>query len=166
MVRQVMSSPLAFQILERDAFTVLGVEEEFTRIESDDPGFVKIWLERFEAKHELVRPLSIDKAYYGVFFYPPEQVGRPESYLAGMRVAQIPETPADWAVREIPAARYAVFETSLAQIGDTTDQALVRWLPEAGYEHDYPRPHFDFMPPEATRADSSVTMWIPIRRKT
>ena len=157
---------MAFQILERDAFTVLGVEEEFARIEREDPGFVKIWLERFEAKHEQVQPLSIDKAYYGIFFYPPERVGRPGRYLAGMQVAQIPETPADWVVREIPAAQYAVFATTLAQIGDTTDQALVRWLPEAAYEHDYPKPHFDFMPPEATRADSPVTVWIPIRRKT
>jgi hypothetical protein len=42
MDQQVTSSPLAFQIPERDAFTALGVEEEFARIESDDPGFVKI----------------------------------------------------------------------------------------------------------------------------
>ena len=141
------------------------MEEEFARIERDDPGFVKIWLDRFEAKHEQVQPLSLDKAYYGIFFYPPERVGRPERYLAGMRVAQIPATPEDRVVRVIPAARYAVFETTLAQIGDTTDQALVRWLPETGYEHDYPRPHFDFMLPEATRADSPVTVWIPIRPK-
>ena len=113
----------------------------------------------------MVRPLSLDKAYYGIFFYAPERAGRPASYLAGMRVAHIPETLADWVVREIPAARYAVFETTLAQIGDTTDHALTRWLPEAGYEHDYPRSHFDFMPPEATRPGSPVTVWIPIRHK-
>jgi len=166
MDQQVTSSPLAFQIIEREAFTVLGVEEEFALIERDDPGFVKIWLERFEANHEQVRPLSLDKAYYGIFFYPSKQVGRPQRYLAGMRVVQIPETPADWVVREISAARYAVFETTLAQIGDTTDQAFARWLPGAGYEHDYPKPHFDFMPPEATRADSPVTVWIPIRHGT
>jgi predicted transcriptional regulator YdeE len=102
----------------------------------------------------------------GISFYPSKQVGRPQRYLAGMRAVQIPETPAGWVVREIPAARYAVFETTLAQIADTTDQAFARWLPEACCEHDYPRPHFDFMPPEATRADSPVTVWIPIRHKT
>jgi len=157
---------MGFRIIEREAFSVLGVEEEFARIEREDPGFVKIWLERFEAKHELVEPLSVDKAYYGIFFYPPERAPRPARYLAGMRVAHIPEMPADWIVREIPAAQYAVFKTTLAQIGDITDRALVRWLPEAGYEHDYPKPHFDFMPPEATRADSPVTVWIPIRHRT
>jgi predicted transcriptional regulator YdeE len=166
MDQQVTTSPPAIQIIEREAFTVLGVEEEFALIERDDPGFVKIWLERFEAQHELVRSLSLDKAYYGVFFYAPERTGRPTRYLAGMRVAHIAETPADWVVREISAARYAVFETTLAQIGDATDHALTRWLPEAGYEHDYPRPHFDFMPPEATCADSLVTVWIPIRHRT
>ena len=166
MEQQITISPPAFQIIEREAFTVLGVEEEFALIESDDPGFAKIWLERFEAKHELVRPFSIDKAYYGIFFYAPERVGRPARYLAGMRVAHIPATPADWVLREIAAARYAVFETTLAQIGDATDHALARWLPEAGYEHDNPRPHFDFMPPEATHADSPVTVWIPIRHRT
>jgi predicted transcriptional regulator YdeE len=171
MDQQVTNNPMAFQILSRDAFTVLGVEEEFARIKRNDPGFVKIWLERFEAKHEQVQPLSIDKAYHGIFFYPPERVGKPARYLAGMTVAQIPETPADWIEREISAARYAVaryavHETTLAQIGDATDQALVRWLLEAGYEHDYPKPHFDFMPPEATRADSPVTVWIPISHKT
>ena len=62
MDQQVTISPPAFQIIEREAFTVLGVEEEFVLIERDDPGFVKIWLERFEAKHEVVRPLSLDKA--------------------------------------------------------------------------------------------------------
>ena len=166
MDQQATVSPPAFQIIEREAFTVLGVEEEFALIERDDPGFVKIWLERFEVKHELVRSLSLDQAYYGIFFYAPERAGRPASYLAGMRVAHICETPADWVVREILAARYAVFETTLAQIGDATDHALAFWLPEAGYEHDYPRPHFDFMPPEATRADSPVTVWIPIRHRT
>ena len=49
MDQQVTISPPAFQIIEREAFTVLGVEEEFALIEHDDPGFVKIWLERFEA---------------------------------------------------------------------------------------------------------------------
>ncbi len=166
MDQQVTISPPEFQIIEREAFTVLGVEEEFALIERDDPGFVKIWLERFEAQHELVRSLSLDKAYYGIFFYASESVGRPARYLAGMRVAHGAETPADWVVREISAATYAVFEATLAQIGDATDHALTRWLPEAGYEHDYPRPHFDFMPPEATRADSPVTVWIPIRHRT
>jgi hypothetical protein len=65
--------------------------------------------------------LSIDKVYYGFFFYAPERVGRPARYFAGMWVTQILEMPADWVVREIPAARYAVFETTLAQIGNTTD---------------------------------------------
>ena len=74
MDQQVTISPPAFQIIKRGAFTVLGVEEEFALIERDDPGFVKIWLERFEAKHDLVRPLSIDKAYYGIFFYASERV--------------------------------------------------------------------------------------------
>ena len=89
MDQQVTISPPAFQIIDREAFTVLGVEEEFALIERDDPGFVKIWLERFEAQHELVRSLSLDKAYYGVFFYAPERAGRPARYLAGMRVAHI-----------------------------------------------------------------------------
>ena len=104
MDQQVTISPPEFQIIEREAFTVLGVEEEFALIERDDPGFVKIWLERFEAQHELVRSLSLDKAYYGIFFYASESVGRPARYLAGMRVAHGAETPADWVVREISAA--------------------------------------------------------------
>ena len=49
MDQQVTISPPAFQIIEREAFTVLGVEEDFALIERNDPGFVKIWLERFEA---------------------------------------------------------------------------------------------------------------------
>ena len=83
-----------------------------------------------------------------------------------MAVQGDPPIPDGWIVREVPAAVYAVFETTLRDVGSATEHGLIRWLPKSGYELDSPKPRFDLMPPDTTGPDSPVSVWIPVRKKT
>jgi len=153
------------EIIARDAFTVIGVEESFAEIEENDPGFKRIWMERFMEHHDWIVPLSSDKVYYGVFFHSNEPDTPPVRFLAGMAVDGAADLPQGWVVREIPAARYAVFETTLARNGETTHQAFSEWIPASPYEYDRPKPHLDYLPPDVEGPDSEVAVWIPVREK-
>jgi len=154
------------KIVTREAFKVMGVEDSFSFLEENDPGFQKIWMERYMSYDDQVKPLSTDKAYYEVFFKSDEPETPPTRYLAGMAVKDVSNVPEGLIVREIPAARYAVFDTTLAAIGETTDYVDRQWLPASQYELDRPKPHFGLFPPDTASGDSPVTLWIPIREKS
>jgi predicted transcriptional regulator YdeE len=74
-------------------------------------------------------------------------------------------SPIGWVIREVPAAQYAVFETTLADVGDATEYALDEWLPDSNYKYDGVKPRFDLMPPDTTGQESPVSVWIPVRRR-
>lgn len=149
----------------RDAFRVLGVEDDAYKIEGVDPGFHDLWMNRFMSRHDDVRPHSTDGAYYAVWFGTTETDLSQGTHLAGMAVQGDPPVPDGWVIRDVPAAEYAVFDSTLGDVGDATEDALTRWLPGSEYELDGPKPRFDLMPPETTGQDSPVSVWIPVRRK-
>ncbi len=151
---------------QRDAFRVLGVEDDACKMETVDPGFNDLWMNRFMARHDEVQALSTDKAYYAVWIgtLPNGDFGQGR-HLAGMAVVGDPPVPEGWVIRDIPAAEYAVFGTNLRDVGDATEYALREWLPNSAYEMDEPKPRFDRMPPDTTGPETPVTVWIPVRKK-
>jgi predicted transcriptional regulator YdeE len=149
----------------RGAFTVLGVEEDALKIEEVDPGFQDLWMNRFMSRHGEVHPYSTDGAYYAVWFGTRGTDISVGKYLAGMAVGADAKVPESWVRREVPAAAYAVFETTLRDVGDATDYALRQWLPNPGWELDAAKPRFDLMPPDVQGPESPVSVWIPVRRK-
>jgi predicted transcriptional regulator YdeE len=149
----------------RTAFRLVGVEDDAWKIEEVDPGFHDLWMNRFMAHHVDVQPYSIDGAYYAVWYNTTESDISRGTYLAGMAVREEAPVPAGWVSREVPAADYAVFETTLADVGAATYQALARWLPGSGYELDVPKPRFDLMPPDTAGQASRAWVWIPVRKK-
>ena len=68
-----------------------------------------------------------DGAYYAVWFGTSETDLSQGTHLTGMAVEGTPPVPDGWVVRDVRAAEYAVFETTLTDVGDATDQALARW---------------------------------------
>ena len=143
----------------------LGVEDDAYKIDEVDPGFNDLWMNRFMSRHDDVQPFSIDGAYYAVWFGTTETDISNGKHLAGMAVRGDAKPPDGWVIREVPAAKYAVFETTLRDVGDATEYALSRWLPRSDYEPDTDTPRFDLMPPDTTGQESPVSVWIPVRKK-
>ena len=151
---------------ERGPFRFLGVEDDAYKIDEVDPGFNDLWMDRFMSRHDDVQPYSIDGAYYAVWFVTPGIDISKGKHLAGMAVRDDATPPEGWVIREVPAAEYAVFETTLRDVGDATEYALEQWLPNSDdYVEDTPKPRFDLMPPDTTGQESPVSVWIPVRRK-
>lgn len=147
------------KIAERDAFTVLGLQERFTPDNEDHEG---IW-KRFMAHHDLLHGLSTDKAYYCVNFDVP---GRDDiDCLAGMAVPADTACPDGLALREVPAARYAVFTCTLATIHNTYEHIFHTWIHASPYTHDGPKPCFEQYAPGTDSGESPVFVHIPIQRR-
>jgi predicted transcriptional regulator YdeE len=125
-------SQMKFNIVERDAFTVMGVVARVTPDQENADTYAGIW-KQFESYDTNMKPLSIDRRYYGVSFAT-DQKGVTD-YLAGMMVADDAK-PFDkqLVVRKVPAARYAVFQCSAQTIGQTYQYIFSQWLPNSRYE--------------------------------
>jgi len=144
--------------VDREAFTVLGLQEHFMPETGDFEG---IW-KRFMAYHDQIAAHSTDGAYYGVAFAPAEGEGM--DYFAGMAVPEGTPCPEVLTIRVVEAAHYAVFECTVATISATCSFIHGEWLPGSGYVHLCPRPDFEFYPPGTDAADSPVLIHIPVRR--
>ena len=149
-----------YELVQRSGFTVGGVQRRFTAPDKEDPGFQDIWMNRFTPRHAEIESFCSDKGFYGVWF---GDVGRgPADYLAGMSVARREAFPADLVLREVPAATYAVFESTVRTIGETYDAVFGEWLPGAAHERDPNAAHFEYYPPGTSSQDSPVFIYLPV----
>ncbi len=133
-----------------------GKPEEIT------PHITDIWMNQFMKFDEQLRPYSVDKAYYGAW------IGTPDGsadYMAGMAVENLPEIPEGLGERILPAAKYAVFDCTVATIGDTYGQVYGEWLPASAYEYDMMAADFEFYPPNTENNASPTAVYIPIKEK-
>jgi predicted transcriptional regulator YdeE len=118
------------KIVDRGAFTVMGV---LAHGAPDKMDFNDVWANRFMPHNDQVVPFSTDKAYYGLWFASDEKDGAPD-YVAGMAVENVSSVPEGLVLRQVPAARYAMFECTMKTIGETYGYAYQRWLPASPYE--------------------------------
>ena len=147
------------RFVERDAFTVLGVQERFTP-ETED--FEGIW-KRFMRFHDQIHPHSTDQAYYGVCFGTEDEDAM--DYVAGMAVPPGTECPEGLVIRDVPAARDAVFECTVQTIHDTYEFIHHTWIGASPYVLDDPKPGFEQYPPGTESGDSPVFIHVPIRER-
>ena len=146
------------EIVTKPGFTLLGLMERFAHGEDDYEG---IW-KRFMAYHGQIEPLSTDKAYYGAYL--PTGDRGPMDYLAAMAVAEGTVAPEGLTLCQVPEGRWAVFECTVATIGQTYDAIFQEWLPTAPYEHVGPNPDaFERYPPHTDSGDTSVLIHIEVR---
>jgi len=148
------------EIIEREAFSVLGVLTRLAPEEQDEQSFKSIWIE-FEARLEEIRRHSIEGAFYGLSF-PTGQPGTVD-YLAAMAVSLPAEVPQGLIAREVPASRYAVFECELRAIGETYRFIFSEWLPGAGVRPGPAAPVFEQYPPEGQES-LPVRIHVPIEK--
>ena len=113
--------------------------------------------------HDQIGPHSTDRAYYGVCFGTEDDNAM--DYVAGMAVPPGTECPEGLVIRDVPAARDAVFECTVATIRDTYEQIHGTWIANAPYALDDPTPGFEQYPPGTESGESRVFIHVPIRER-
>lgn len=149
------------RILSRDSFTVVGTLTRVTPESESSEKYGLIWKD-FESYHNQIKPHSTDKAYYGVNFATGEE--GVFDYIAGMAVPDSVIVPEGLVIREVPAARYAVFECPVHGIVQTYPYVFTEWLPRSPYGLDGCAPVFEQYPPEG-ETESPVLIHIPIKER-
>ena len=146
------------KVLDRDSFLVIGTATRVTQENETSDYYTSIWQE-FELRRKEVEPHSVDNAFYGLSFS-----GLAEGsfeYIAGMAVKVIPVVLSGLVVREVPAARYAVFSCPLTAIGETYRYIFREWLPGSPLALNITAPVLEQYPPVGEEA-SPVLIHVPI----
>ena len=117
------------KIVSKPAFTIVGVKYHGRNENNEIP---QLWNDfgprMVEVKH------MVDKhACYGVCANVDKQT-RKFDYFAAFEVDSTDDIPEGMVSFEVPEATYAVFRTTLPDIGTTFDHAYHSWLPESGYQ--------------------------------
>ena len=107
--------------VDRPGFWVLGVEiqAEPSKADYDD-----LWMNRFMPRHDEIRRLAVDDRYFAVYSAGDEP--GVDRILAGMSVAGEVTVPDGLVLRELPAAREAVFDTTMSDSGTLENRASNR----------------------------------------
>ena len=148
------------RIVDRGAFKVMGVIGHFASAAED---FGPLWEEEYMSFHNQVEPLSAGDGHYGVYLGADHT--KPIDYLAGMAVQDAAGAPEGVQVREVPAAKYAVFECSFQAIGPTYGYIWGEWLQSSVYEQDTSKLGFDYFPPVTADGDWLIEIWFPVKKK-
>jgi len=146
------------RIISHDGFHALGLSRKLAPEEQNEEVFKSIW-SGFEERIEEIAIDAIDGAFYGLSF-PGDQPGGVE-YLAAMVVHPSAIPPEGMLLREVPTARYAVFECAVQSIGDTYRFIFQQWLPSTSFGLSPGVPVFERYPPEG-EATSPVLIHVPI----
>lgn len=149
------------KLISKRSFSVLGVQSRIDPFKAD---YRKIWEEKFVPYHDVVRKLSNEEGYYGVYFSSatPGQV----EFIAGMAVGDVERTPDDLVLRTVPAGLYAVFQCGMDGIGQTWQTIYDNWLPNSEqYTQDESRACFEYFPPGVEEGKTPVSINVPLKAK-
>ena len=126
------------EIMQKDAFTLVGVEAPFIGALSPDSNNFEVipplW-DQFVDRIEEIEHRS-DKACYGLVLTPPVgERSHPDEllYVAGAVVSEVSSVPEGMVSREVPAATYAVFthRGPIGNLPETIRFAMDVWLPRS-----------------------------------
>lgn len=140
---------------QREGFTVLGVLNRIDPMTADYPG---IWQDQFAPRAAEMEALAIDDGPLSVFFAAGE--GQLLDMIAGMIVPAGTVPPAGLVVRDVPAGRYAMVTTPLANLHATWLWFFGEWQQASGIRIDMSRPCFEYYPPAAGMEQAEV--WVPV----
>jgi len=144
------------KIVTKAAFTVVGMKY---RGKNENNEIARMWGE-FIPRFQEIKHIAGDS--YGVC-RDLEADGEFE-YLASFEVSRIEDIPAGMESWDVPANKYAVFATTLPNIGETYRYALQTWLPASGYQRA-DGPDFELYDEsfDPNVKDSQFTIYVPIK---
>jgi len=156
-----------YRIIEKLAFPIAVTTRQFTT--ANGQNFIQIpkWWDEFLKSPECSKMMSLtgNKAgavtasgMLGICFAD----DKPVDFSYGIGV----ELPANGAAgpferMEIPAATWAVFDCTLANLQDVTKRIFSEWFPSTGYEHDA-KPELEVYLPGKQGDEMQCQIWIPV----
>lgn len=117
------------KIVVRGAFTVVGLKYRGKNEHNEIP---QLW-QALGPRTGEIEHLADDTAAYGISANMDMASGEFD-YIAGFEVSSAEDVPEGMVAFEVPGGRYAVFRTTLPQIGETFQNAYHTWLPQAGLQ--------------------------------
>lgn len=120
---------MEIKIVERSTFTVVGLKY---RGKNENAEIPQLWQSLGPRSGEFEN-MADDTVAYGISANMDRESGEFD-YVAGFEVSSAEQVPEGMVAFEVPAARYAVFSTTLPKVGETFHNAHNTWLPQAGLE--------------------------------
>ncbi len=148
------------RIVEKDAFLLMGV---LTIGSPDKLDYADIWENKYMPFDARIKPHSMDGAYYGAWIG--DEGGGLPGYLAGMAVDPLAAAPEGCVLHPVPAAKYAVFDCSIKNIGSTYQFVWQEWMPASSYVYDAGKSDFEYYPAAEEGQEMVVSIWIPVKQK-
>lgn len=152
---------MPLHILERPAFTVMGLHIVTRPMSPDIPALWPRFMERVtEIEHPTERAVT-----YGVMQSDAPDMARLD-YWATVAVSSPRRTPPGMECLTIPTGHYAMFRFPLAELGAGFCEIFDRLLPSSGYEQ-VPGPYFERYNEAFDPGDpnSIVEVHLPVRHK-
>jgi predicted transcriptional regulator YdeE len=126
---QTKEKEMEIKTIQQPALTVVGLKY---RGKNENDEIPQMWGALMSRTGEIAN-MSKEPVAYGVCTNMDKESGEFD-YIAGYRVSGSGEIPEGMVAFPLPAGKYAVFTTTLPQLGDTYQNAYHTWLPEAGIE--------------------------------
>jgi AraC family transcriptional regulator len=149
------------EFVTKPAFTVVGMLIHTKPMTAEIP---QLW-QQFGPRMHDVPYVAEPGVSYGMMDHFDLERGQMD-YMACSAVEKVAELPAGMSRWDIPANTYAVFETTMATIGETFGYLFDTWLRTSGYQQ-VAAPYFEcygatFEPGDPT---SKLSIYIPVVKK-
>lgn len=145
----------------REAFSVLGVQ---VRIDPWKTDYREIWEEQYMPHDGAVSALATEEGHYAVYFSTDEP-GKVDM-IAGRAAGHVEEVPEGLALREVQAARRAVFECQLHEIASTWQRIYEVWFAASEeYTVDDSKGCFEFFPPGSAEGTVPLSIHVAVKSK-
>lgn len=146
------------QIVTKPAFTVVGLRLHTKPMAPEIPA---LW-DQLVPRMDEIRHIAEPHVSYGLMMHNREMTEL--TYMAGNAVTQVDEVPAGMSRWDIPANTYAVFEATLATIGQVFGYIYNTWLPTADYK-PVDAPYFERYGENFSPDNPVLSIYIPVAKK-
>ena len=145
------------QFVTKPAFTVVGLRLHTKPMAPEIPALWEQFVPRMDEIADGVEP----HVSYGVMAH--NQAMTELTYMAGNAVSQVVALPAGMSRWDIPANTYAVFEATLATIGQVFGYIYNSWFPTAGYQ-PVDAPYFERYGENFSPDNPVLSIYIPVAK--
>ncbi|MDL2319349.1 AraC family transcriptional regulator, partial [Eubacteriales bacterium OttesenSCG-928-A19] len=154
---------LQYRIEEKPGFRVVGYREEISMVGGENFRRIPELWNTFPRERCDALIARGDGQYPGMLGLI-DMGPRDDTLAYWIAVSSASADLAPWMqAMDVPAATYAVFDTSLATLQDVTRRIFAEWLPSSGYEHG-PSAELEYYP-DGDMSDPAQYMceiWIPV----
>ena len=149
------------RLVQKPALSFMGIKKSFTD-DLEDPGYENLWFHDFMPRVPELEGVRLDSAYYALVGGSPPL--NQWTYMPALLVAPAAAAPAGMARIVIPPAEYAVFNTTVRDIGSAWGRVDDWFETQAVFQHLPEVFGIEYYPPGVSDQDSVVLLWVPVGR--